>query len=607
MRGVPCLQKIDAAGITIVRPHLPTDENEADWASIPPQLNIRRKRMCDHHARSTLTRLTSLALLLSALLVALPAAAQTPVRVLIAELQQPNLAQLGCPNGVGITNTCRVFKSIHCPINGGGACSENASAPIDDHATTVTKLAVYELDENVEAIVASGSPHHALAWANQHRYQYNIRVVVRTDGGNASDCNRLQLFRNALNRGIAVVHSSGNHGHNGLKEPDKGVIGNSCGTGVIGVGFTGVGQRVFKTRHGQVGCSENPPPDAVEINAIPIDCDSNARPGTHPEDGPYADFFTSGAAVPPSSGSGSSFAAPRIASIFANYFTQFPDHSVEQATQYVDRSTFTSDLRVRSNIVKVDDTYRHVTSTDQVNQALSQLPVSGYYFNPARPGWGLHVSNVRDEEMYLIWYTYDSAGKPIWFTAYAQTGARQRIQPRIREESYDPLSHELFGRLTIDFIDKTSFDFSWDFDGRYQLNTGSERVQLLLGDGSGLGGQWFNPADPGWGFSIEATNGTSGTEYLALYYFDPSGKPVWASGLVNNGGANVSQMSMSSYFGFCQGCPYFDVVPSPVGTLSHQLGGFQSGTVRININGSYPWRPNNGNNVNVINLLPDPN
>ena len=66
---------------------------------------------------------------------------------------------------------------------------------------------------------------------------------------------------------------------------------------------------------------------------------------------------------------------------------------------------------------------------------------------------------------------------------------------------------------------------------------------------------------------------------------------------------------MVNYQGFCQGCPAIQPIPSTVGTLSHyfypnQWGVYESGNTRINIGGIYPWRPNNGGYVPLMNLFP---
>ncbi|MEM8996458.1 MAG: S8 family serine peptidase, partial [Acidobacteriota bacterium] len=397
--------------------------------------------------------------------------ASQPVRVLIAEDRQPHLSQIGCSNGPGITQTCRVLMRIHCPPNGGGTCYENAPAATSDHATTVTKLAVYESDPDVQAIVASGSPHHALSWAIRNQERFNIRVVTRTDGTAQPNggCSSANIFRNAFNAGIAVVYAAGNQGHNGIALPTRQVIPGSCGHKVIGVGFTGRG---FVTRDGSQGvvCSDDPPVGGDNTNAdvIRIDCASNARPGSAGSSGPFVDFFTSGDAVPPSVGSGSSFAAPRIAALFANYFTQNPNHPVEMARAYIDGSSNTSPLDVESPLAGVADVYRQVSRPEQLGQALSttpHVPGSGYYYNPARSGWGLHVSTIErygpaaGTEVHLIWYTYDAGGEPIWFTAFGRANSTGRIIADIRKEKKLPnmsTSGSKVGSVTLDFINETA-------------------------------------------------------------------------------------------------------------------------------------------------------
>ena len=40
----------------------------------------------------------------------------------------------------------------------------------------------------------------------------------------------------------------------------------------------------------------------------------------------------------------------------------------------------------------------------------------GHWWDPNRSGHGFEIFNASDQVM-VIWYTYDNAGKPVWYTA----------------------------------------------------------------------------------------------------------------------------------------------------------------------------------------------
>ena len=50
----------------------------------------------------------------------------------------------------------------------------------------------------------------------------------------------------------------------------------------------------------------------------------------------------------------------------------------------------------------------------------------GHWWDPARSGHGFEIFNAADRVM-AVWYTYDTAGRPIWYTAQgprAELGAK---------------------------------------------------------------------------------------------------------------------------------------------------------------------------------------
>ena len=46
--------------------------------------------------------------------------------------------------------------------------------------------------------------------------------------------------------------------------------------------------------------------------------------------------------------------------------------------------------------------------------------VQGNWWNPDRSGSGIEIFNSGDQTM-ALWYTYDGAGRPVWYTAQGAT------------------------------------------------------------------------------------------------------------------------------------------------------------------------------------------
>ena len=41
---------------------------------------------------------------------------------------------------------------------------------------------------------------------------------------------------------------------------------------------------------------------------------------------------------------------------------------------------------------------------------------TGLWWSPAQPGWGLSVHQGPTQELFAIWFDYDAAGNPVWYT-----------------------------------------------------------------------------------------------------------------------------------------------------------------------------------------------
>src|SRR6185312_1197100 len=132
------------------------------------------------------------------------------------------------------------------------------------------------------------------------------------------------------------------------------------------------------------------------------------------------------------------------------------------------------------------------------------LPVSGSWYDPARSGWGLGISNDLygvGTNLYgdidVVWYTYTTSGAPIWYSGRLSPSGKFYTGPLYESRwmsSSRSTSATQIGTMTIKPASATTANFSWTFNPGYGTN-GSETVQHLAfgGPGSGpqLTGQWF--------------------------------------------------------------------------------------------------------------------
>lgn len=152
--------------------------------------------------------------------------------------------------------------------------------------------------------------------------------------------------------------------------------------------------------------------------------------------------------------------------------------------------------------LRVTDTHGQSTLINK-NFTISQptvTPVFGQYHNPSRPDNRLEVYETHDAALVVGWYTFDSAGLPVWYTSGAghRLGARW-TQPLYRSSRKDGVSTAaIVGTVSLDFSSSSVAWFSWVLDGV----PGGERFTYLFG-GDGRSGAWFMPTQSGWGIDVQ--------------------------------------------------------------------------------------------------------
>ena len=223
-----------------------------------------------------------------------------------------------------------------------------------------------------------------------------------------------------------------------------------------------------------------------------------------------------------------------------------------------------------------------------VNLGGSDVPAprSGAYFNPARDGAGAFLFESAGT-WGLLWYTYLEDGSPTWYIASSpspEAGQGQWQADLFRARwngSEAPLTD--VGEVVVTFEDAGALQFGWNLDGR----SGSERYLFIDGGGCPLqGGQpfdingfWFNPAQPGYGYSV---NAFPGLETNGAYFFDDSGIARWALGATAPFGGDT--LRFEQRMGSCPSCAYQPpTLPGEIGTLVRSYDSTGAGSMRIDL------------------------
>jgi hypothetical protein len=120
--------------------------------------------------------------------------------------------------------------------------------------------------------------------------------------------------------------------------------------------------------------------------------------------------------------------------------------------------------------------------TVAITRQLAQAPAAGslidytdLWWNPAESGWGAAITQY-GSQMFLAWYVYDAAGKPVWYVApncafnaagTGCSGTLYRTTGPAFGPSFNPASVQVFeaGTAAIDFTDGNNGRLSYTVNG----------------------------------------------------------------------------------------------------------------------------------------------
>nr|WP_225444580.1 M64 family metallopeptidase [Pseudomarimonas arenosa] len=153
-------------------------------------------------------------------------------------------------------------------------------------------------------------------------------------------------------------------------------------------------------------------------------------------------------------------------------------------------------------------------------------PRHGLWWDPDRSGHGFDLELV-DGSLSILWYTYRSDGTPTWYLASAPWVGGQWQADLLRFRNQPTVQSEVIGTLSFLYHDRENGVLAWEIDGEH----GSARIEKFrFGDASPTPdhtGVWYDPSDPGWGFTFEEQGST---QAVVAYFYDHLGEATWAIG-----------------------------------------------------------------------------
>jgi hypothetical protein len=177
---------------------------------------------------------------------------------------------------------------------------------------------------------------------------------------------------------------------------------------------------------------------------------------------------------------------------------------------------------------------------------------SGMWFDPSRSGEGFELRAVRGE-VFIVWFAYDDAGKPIWYAAQGELKTGLEVRYALQKYSFQNgrASAQLAGELVFKNVTSTRIDLS------FTLGTATGRRTLLQLEPSANAaeidhsGQWYQPGKSGYGLGLSESENAG---MAALYLYDKNGTPTWLFAGQTEPKSTIYELVY--YTGSCPNCAY---------------------------------------------------
>lgn len=198
----------------------------------------------------------------------------------------------------------------------------------------------------------------------------------------------------------------------------------------------------------------------------------------------------------------------------------------------------------------------------------------GHWWDPARSGHGFDIFNAGGQ-IAVMWFTYDIAGKPVWYTAQGDDGSAGSDWPLLKHRwaGGRKAGYTQVGTLRLDINHPESMQVTFrigDSGGAWKIEP--FRPSGVIGEVD-HSGSWYDPANSGWGIALVEQGDVLGG---AVFTYDAGGDPTWVAGFERN-------PASTEYFtaqGTCPACVYIAPRLTSAGRLGFDFDGEREATVR---------------------------
>jgi len=202
----------------------------------------------------------------------------------------------------------------------------------------------------------------------------------------------------------------------------------------------------------------------------------------------------------------------------------------------------------------------------------------GHWWDPTRSGHGFEILSNTTGDVFVVWYTYDRAGDPTWYTAQGSRDNLGGSWPLLKHTWADGriAASTAVGSLRLSQSHFEKLSATWTVDGAQGTWSLEPFVQSGTINEVDLSGHWYSPSNSGWGMTLVDQGDVFGA---VIYAYTPSGMPTWVAGFDRGKGTHVDLYRTR---GACPSC-----APSPA-TLT-AAGGIDishSGDVAVTIRGA---------------------
>jgi len=208
---------------------------------------------------------------------------------------------------------------------------------------------------------------------------------------------------------------------------------------------------------------------------------------------------------------------------------------------------------------------------------------TGLWWNPARSGNGNDMHQF-DGRLVFVQYTANEAHDPLWYITDLDTVQNGQARNTLYHKSYPngfvtDVSQQMtraIGEATTTFLDATHAIQTRVIEGNFSAEKIQRQVVSNSAPPQEYTGVWWNPAENGWGTSVE-TQGT--ITAFTHYLYDDAGQPYWLQGVNTGPVSNPVSVTLKRFRVHCPHCPWVPLQSFEAGNLRMRFDSPTSGEI----------------------------